>query len=178
MQAVVFDEALLDDLFGAGCKAPVETPAPPLATLPPPLPLPVEEKINISSLQENPKPRVKATWQITRKEKSSPFDFNKHIEAYEKRRQKGERVFKKILSALQGQEKACDYVRLYFSSKNVLWDVEKFKEYTKQNIAYWLEMRERYGDKGIAHYSESIETCNLVLETLEKIKSTKRNAEK
>ena len=101
----------------------------------------------------------------TRKE---PFSFDTHMKAYEEMQRKGTRKLEIILSAL-GDEKARDYVKLYFASDSVKWSVKKFKLHIQSNIAKWTELRQKYGDGGFANYSESIMTNELILRTLDEL---------
>lgn len=112
-----------------------------------------------ASLKTQPSQRLKSVKQ--------PFDFGVHIKAYEERRQKGEQVFSRILSALEGNEKACNYVRLYFASACVQWDIKKFRVYIRQNIKAWNELQRKYGEMSITNYSESIKTGELILKVLD-----------
>ena len=94
------------------------------------------------------------------------FSFDTHIKAYKELQQDGKRKLDIILSAL-GDEKARDYVKLYFASDSVKWSVKKFKLHIQSNIAKWTELRQKYGDGGFANYSESIMTNELILRTLD-----------
>ena len=96
------------------------------------------------------------------------FSFDTHMKAYEEMQRKGTRKLEIILSAL-GDEKARDYVKLYFASDSVKWSVKKFKLHLQSNIANWTELRQKYGDGGFANYSESIMTNELILRTLDEL---------
>ena len=93
------------------------------------------------------------------------FDFESHIKDYEERRLKGLEGMKRILLVLT-DEQAQDYVKLYFASVSVMWDVDKFRQRIKEDIAVWTSLREKYGDGKITNYSRSIETGKLILEAL------------
>lgn len=97
------------------------------------------------------------------------FSIEADMKAYEERMRRGKLKLKTILSALVDNKKAYNYVELYFETDPVQWSVKKFKKYLNENIAYWTEKRKKYGDKGIANYSESIQTNELILRTLDEL---------
>ena len=100
------------------------------------------------------------------KKPSSPFDFAKEHEAYEERRNKGNQEMQRILSALT-DERARDYVQLYFASASVMWNVEKFRKRIRESIAFWESNRAKYGDGKLTNYTRSIETALAVMAGLD-----------
>ena len=148
-----------------------------------PLSVPIKEKVSdlkepeastpeLFSLQEENQPEDKPAGVkpiAGAKSAKKPFDFDAHIKDYEERRIKGQRDEQRILNALEGNERAQDYVKLYFASVSVMWDVDKFRQRIKEDIAVWTSLREKYGDGKITNYSRSIATGELLLETLGKL---------
>lgn len=148
-----------------------------------PLPVPIKEKASdlkepeasnpefFPLQEERPDPQSEdkpIAGAKSTKKPSSPFDFAKEHEAYEARRIKGNQEMQRILSALT-DKRARDYVNLYFASASVMWNVENFKKRIAGEIVFWKSLRDKYGDGKITNYSRSIETGELILETLKKL---------
>ena len=100
------------------------------------------------------------------KPKAAKFDFEESHKDYEERRIKGQRDEQRILKALEGNERACDYVKQYFQSVTVMWDIEKFREHLTYDIEVWTELYRKYGDTGVANYTRSIATAQTILQVL------------
>ena len=96
------------------------------------------------------------------------FSFDAHINDYNERLRRGKLELKAILSALVDNKKAYNYVKLYFETDPVQWNVKKFRAYLKSNITYWEWGRQKYRD-GSAIYSENIMTAERILQTLDEL---------
>lgn len=135
-----------------------------------PLSVPIKEKVSDLKEPEASTPELFSLQEEnpdkSTKKPSKPFDFEAHIKDYEERRNKGNQEMQGILSDLT-DERARDYVRLYFASALVQWDIKKLKMYIRQNLKTWKEHQSKYGEGSIANYSESIKTGELILRTLE-----------
>ncbi len=101
------------------------------------------------------------------KPKAARFDFEEAHKDYEESRLKGQRYEQQILKKLEGNERACDYVKLYFQSASVLWDIEKFREHLMYDVEVWEDLRSKYGNSGITNYTRRIATAQTILQALE-----------
>ena len=100
------------------------------------------------------------------KPKAARFDFEEAHKDYEASRLKGQHYEQQILKKLEGNEQACDYVKLYFQSASVMWDIKKFREHLMYDVEVWEDLRSKYGDSGITNYTRNIATAQTILQAL------------
>lgn len=115
---------------------------------------------------EDKPPKVQPVADWKPKPQAPKFDFDSAHRDYEERRIRGRREEQRILNVLEGNEPAQDYVKLYFQSDGVEWDVEKFRERLTRNIEAWTALRDKYGDGKITNYTQSITTAQAILKVL------------